>query len=84
MVKRNGIHYIRVEPQNGQVRNKKEIPIDIKEGNFIGNEFVITEMEQILPLYGLTLKRSEYVVVWKNPNFSRNNKDTISLKETGG
>ena len=81
MVKMNGIHYIRVEPQNGQVRKKKEIPIDIKKGNFIGNEFVITEMEQILPLYGLTLKRSEYLVVWKNPNFSRNNKDTITLKE---
>jgi hypothetical protein len=81
MVEKNGIHYIRIEPEKGQVRAKKEIPLDERRGNFIGTEFVITEMDQILPLYGLTLKRSEYFVIWRDPNFSRNNNNTKYLSE---
>ena len=73
MVEKNGIHFVRVEPENGQVKNKKEIEIEEKKGNFIGTEYVITEMDQILALYGLTLKRSEYFVIWRDPGFSLNN-----------
>ena len=73
MVKKNGIHFVRVEPQKGQVKNKEEIKIEEKKGNFIGTEYVITEMDQILALYGLTLKRSEYLVIWRDPGFSLNN-----------
>ena len=73
MVKKNGIHFVRVEPQKGQVKNKEEIKIEEKKGNFIGTEYVITEMDQILALYGLTLKRSEYLVIWRDPGFSSNN-----------
>ena len=81
MVKKNGIHYIRIEPEKGQVKKKNDIPLDEKKGNFIGTEFVITEMDQILPLYGLTLKRSEYFVLWRDSNFSRNNDNSKQLKE---
>jgi len=31
-------------------------------------------MDQILALYGLTLKRSEYFVIWRDPGFSLKNK----------
>ena len=74
MVPKNGIHFIRVEPQNGQVIQKENIKIDEKKGNLICTEYVITELDQILALYGLTLKRSEYFVVWRDPGFSLKNK----------
>ena len=47
------------------------------EGKFIGTEYVITEKEQILPLYCLTFKRNEYLILWKDPNFVYEN----NLKE---
>ena len=70
MVEKNGIHFARVEPHHGQVLKSEEIiNTEKKKGKFIGNEYVITEKEQMLPLYGLTLKRNEYFVVWRDPNF---------------
>ena len=58
MVEKQGIHFARVEPSWGEVREKEQIKEDIKNGKFIGTEYVTTEMEQILPLYGLTFKRN--------------------------
>ena len=81
MVKKNGIHFVRVEPEKGQViENEKTIISRRKVGKFIGNEYVITEMDQILPLYGLTLKRNEYFVIWRDPHFSGENEFTKYLK----
>jgi hypothetical protein len=68
-----GINFVRVEPNQGQVRNVKEIKEDKKKGRFIGNEYVITEKCQILPLYGLTFKRNEYLIIWRDPNFKDGN-----------
>ena len=80
MVKKNGIHFARVEPKQGQVfKNKEIINIEKQKGKFIGNEYVITEKEQILPLYGLTLKRNEYFVIWRDPNFGGENEYTDYL-----
>ena len=70
MVEKNGIHFARVEPQHGQVIETEELIYqEKKKGKFIGNEYVITEKSQMLPLYGLTLKRNEYFVIWRDPNF---------------
>ena len=80
MVEKQGIHFARVEPSGGQVREKKEIEEDIKEGRFIGNEYVITEMEQILPLYGLTFKRNEFLVIWRDNHFKGDNEYSEFLK----
>ena len=80
MVKKNGIHFARVEPKRGQVfKTEKIINIEKQKGKFIGNEYVITEKEQILPLYGLTLKRNEYFVIWRDPNFGGKNDYTNYL-----
>ena len=81
MVEKQGIHFARVEPSGGQVRQKKEIEEDIKEGRFIGTEYVITEMEQILPLYGLTFKRNEFLVIWRDNHFKGDNEYSEFLKE---
>ena len=81
MVEKNGVHFIRVEPEGGQVKEMEEIKTDRKIGKFIGTEYVITEMDQILPLYGLTLKRNEYFVIWRDPNFKGENEFSEYLYE---
>ena len=81
MVEKNGVHYARIEPEYGQVRNKEEIISDIKKGKFLGTEYVITEKEQILPLYGLTFKRNEYLIIWRDSHFKGANEFDKFLEE---
>jgi hypothetical protein len=33
---------------------------------FIGNEYLITDKSQIIPVYGVTFKRVEYLVIWRD------------------
>ena len=82
MVQKNGIHFVQVEPYKGQYIQTKELPeYKNDKGGFIGNEFVITENSQMLPIYCLTLERNEYFVLWRDPNFKENNEFTDYLKE---
>ena len=81
MVEENGVHFARVEPNHGQVRKREEIINDTKKGSFLGTEYVITEMKQILPLYGLTFKRNEYIVIWRDNHFKGQNEFSDYLKE---
>ena len=81
MIEKNGIHFARVEPNQGQVRNVEQISNDRKNGKFLGTEYAITELSQILPLYGLTFKRNEYFVIWRDPNFATKNNYTNFLTE---
>ena len=81
MVEKNGVHYAKVEPIHGQVRNKEEIISDIKKGKFLGTEYVITEKDQILPLYGLTFKRNEYLIIWRDSHFKGANEFYEFLEE---
>ena len=81
MVEPFGIHLARVESDKGQViETENAINVEKKKGKFIGNEYVITEKYQILPLYGLTLKRNEYFVIWRDPHFSGKNEFSEYLK----
>ena len=81
MVEKNGLHFVRIEPQHGQVIQSEGKIIEEKEkGKFVGTEYVITEMDQMLPLYGLTLKRNEYFVLWRDPNFKGDNEYSLYLK----
>ena len=81
MVEKDGVHFIRVEPSEGCVRNREQITSDIKSGKFLGTEYVITEMDQILPLYGLTFKRNEYIVIWRDNHFKGQNDFSDYLKD---
>ena len=82
MVEKNGLHFARVEPQHGQIiKSEVKIMEEKGKGKFIGTEYVITEDDQMLPLYGLTLKRNEYFVIWRDPNFVGNNKHSLFLKK---
>ena len=74
MVEENGINFIEVETIKGHALKSKEgVDSAKRKGCFIGNEYVITEMKQILPLYGLTLRRNEYLVIWRDPSFGKKN-----------
>jgi len=82
MVKKNGINFIEVETMFGHALSSEDnIDFSRKNGNFIGNEYVITEMEQILPLYGLTLKRNEYLIIWRDPCYDKKNEWEKFLEE---
>ena len=75
LVMKNGIHYIEVDAKNGNVINeKKEVLMDkgykkISKEAFIGREYCITDNKQILPLYGITFKRIDFCVIWRDTNF---------------
>ena len=81
MVEKNGVHYVRVEGEKGRVKTKERIEVDRKLGKFMGIEYVITEMDQMLPLYGLKLKRNEYFVIWRDPGFKIENRHSKYLRE---
>ena len=81
MVEKDGLHFVRIEPEKGQVIQSEGKIIEEKgKGKFVGTEYVITEMDQMLPLYGLTLKRNEYFVIWRDPNFIGDNEFSLYLK----
>ena len=81
MVQKNGIHFVRIEPSGGDViKSENDIETARKEGKFIGTEYVITEMKQILPLYGLTFRRNEYFILWRDGNFKGQNEWSQYLK----
>jgi len=46
----------------------------------IGKEYLITEKSQILPLYAVTVKRLEYLVIWRDYNFNSNNPNKYNPK----
>jgi len=80
-VQENGVHFVRVAASNGSVINEKQINIEEKEGKFIGTEYVITEQDQMLPLFGLSLKRNEYFIVWRDPGFTFENRHSKYLND---
>ena len=69
-VEKNGIFIIRVEPEGNNAKTNKQ---NENKGKFIGTEYIINNMNQILPLFGFTLKRNEYLIIWKDSNLNENN-----------
>ena len=49
-------------------------------GGLIWKEYLITDKNQILPLYSITLKRVEYLVIWRDYNFNEKNPNKYSGK----
>ena len=82
MVEKNGINFIEVETKSRRaLESEEDIDFAKKNGRFIANEYVITEMEQTLPLYVLTLKRNEYLIVWRDPSFGKKTERNDALEE---
>ena len=67
-ISENGIRHILVNAQ-GRPLSKNTTKAN-GYNKFIGTEFVIPSENQILPLYSITLKRSEYYCLWKDYHFT--------------
>ena len=80
MIEPNGIHFIRVK-DDGNPLTERDFFDKKSKGEFLGNEYVITEKYQIFPIYSLTVKRNEYFVLWRDPNFKGENDFSDYLKE---
>ena len=74
-VQKNGI---RVSFAGFETRIMKKNELDINKKNYF-KEMVITDKNQILPLYGITLKRIEYLVIWRDYNFNSNNPNLYDI-----
>jgi hypothetical protein len=68
-VNSNGIRYAH-DRYDTKVLTKLELEDYHK---FYGREYVIIHPEQMLPLYIVSVKRVEYLVVWRDYNFNFNN-----------
>ena len=80
MVEPNGIHFIRVDDE-GDALTEKDFYDKKNKGEFLGNEYAITEKYQIFPIYSLTVKRNEYFVLSRDPNFKGKNIFSDFLKQ---
>ena len=70
---KNGIYIIKVEPEDNNTKQNKQKEAKEKKGKFIGTEYILDNMNQILPLFGFTLKRNEYLIIWKDSNLNEDN-----------
>ena len=51
-----------------------------KNKRAIAKEFLITDKCQILPLYSITVKRLEYLVIWRDYNFDIRNPNNYAIQ----
>ena len=68
-VEQNGIRCAFVHPDSSVI-SENELNNYTK---FKGNEFLISCKNQIIPLYSVTVKRIEHLIIWRDYNFSENN-----------
>ena len=68
IVEPNGIHFIRLNNEGNSI-TENMFDSKVTQGELLGNEYVITEKYQILPIYSITLRRNEYFILWRDPNF---------------
>ena len=73
-VEKNGIRCAYVAYRSA-IMTRDEL---IGYNGFIGNEFCITDKDQILPLYGVTFRRIKYLVIWRDYNFNLENPNQYS------
>ena len=70
-VAKNGLHYAKVKSDSGQIINENDLKEKIRN-NLIGKEYVITEKEQVLPLFNLDFKINESLIIWRDPTINEN------------
>ena len=70
-VVKNGLHFARVKSNSGQIINENDLKEKIRN-NLIGNEYVITGKEQVLPLFNLDFKINESLIIWRDPTINEN------------
>ena len=69
---KNGIHIARVKADSRQIINEEELNKKNINANFIANEYIISEKEQILPLFNIDFKKNEKLIIWRDPLYNIN------------
>ena len=77
---KNGIHIIKVKADSRQIINEKDLNKEKLNGNFIANEYVISEKEQILPLFNLDFNKNQDLIIWRDPSYGANTPFEIMFK----
>ena len=78
IVEPNGL--IKIENYYDYDYDDNEIYIKDNKKGIFHNLYILSQNYQILPLYIFTLKRNEYFVLYRDPNFIGRNKYTVFLK----
>ena len=81
-VKKNGLHFVKIKANSGQIIAENDLYNENKNGMFVGNEYIISEIEQILPLFNLEFKRKESLIIWRDPNINSNKSFLKTFKES--
>ena len=75
-VEKNGIHFAEVDTRSCAVIDQNKVIVqldgnrqDLPKTRLVGREYCITEREQIYPLYGISLQRVDYCIIWRDSNF---------------
>ena len=79
---KNGIHIAKVKADSRQIVNEEELIKKKLNANFIVNEYIITEKEQILPLFNIDFKRNENLIIWRDPSYNINTQFEIIFKSS--
>lgn len=69
IVPTNGIRIGRAKPK-GDFIKKEELD---NYNQFIQNEYLISDKNQMIPIYAINLRRIEYLIIWRDNNFDKSN-----------
>ena len=70
LIPMNHLRLAKVKTDTSEVISEDELK-DYKY--YIQNEYLISHQEQVLPIYAICLRRVEYLIIWRDINFDRNN-----------
>lgn len=69
---KNGIHIVKVKADSRQIISEEELIKKNINTNFVANEYIITEKEQILPLFNIYFKKNDKLIIWRDPSYNTN------------
>ena len=66
----NHLRIAKVKSDTNEVLSKEELE---NYKYYIQQEYLLSHKEQILPIYAISLRRVEYLIIWRDNNFDKNN-----------
>ena len=76
-VESNGVRCCKSDGES-KLLSKEEIQ---RNKGFIAQEFLISDQNQIFPIYVITMKRCEYLIIWRDYNFDESNPNNYGDEE---
>ena len=76
-VEPNGVRCCKIDGQS-TLLTEEEIQ---RNKGFMAQEFLISDKNQIYPIYVITMKRCEYLIIWRDYNFDESNPNNYGEEE---